>query len=177
MSGNLTDDSTAKAGGKWAVRDMNARRMIDGKVQARTHEILPGVFYALVFNEDTFMPEEHARRFLVDKAFQVTAPSGNLVPALDPEASSRVIPNMLRPNQIIADVSELTQEALLTRALMAPGAPKFTSRTKRDTLIEFLLEENVRLGNERGGVDTAAGGDDGGLVEDMSEAAVEKMFS
>ncbi|CAB4144096.1 hypothetical protein UFOVP469_12 [uncultured Caudovirales phage] len=177
MSGNLTDDGATKASGKWAVRDMNARRMIDGKVQPRHHEILPGVFYALTFNQDAFMPEEHARRFLIDRAFQVTAPSGNIVPAMDPEASVRVLPNLLRPNQVIADVSELTHEALLTRALMAPGAPKFTSKTKRDTLIEFLLEENVRLGSARGASDADPAGGDDSSVEEMGADAVDKMFA
>lgn len=162
----------------WMVFDMNARTFKDGELVPRIHEIRPGVHYKLKFNEGTPMPEADARKFLIDPAFKVFSPDGHHVPALDATATQRVMPNMLKPDQVIAQLSELTTEALLTRALVAPGAPRFTASSKRETLIEFLLEDHVRAGGVARVAESASGTDDADLeLEDMDEDELDKLMS
>jgi len=165
----------AAANGLWRVRDMNARTVIGGEVLGRDHEILPGIIYKLFFDRDTPMPEEHARRFLVDPAFTVLAPDNTRLAPLSDQVKTRDLPPMLKPNQVIADLNELNQEALVNRSLIRPNAPKFTTRSKREAMIEFLLASYEAEGDA--GRPASGGGDDGdGELEEITGAAVDSLF-
>lgn len=166
------DGETQK--GMWRVRDQNARVVVGGKVVGRDHEILPGISYTLYFDQDTEMPEEHARRFLVDESFIVRAPDNTRLAPFSEQVKSRDLPPMLKPNQVIADLNELNQEALLNRALLKPGAPKFNIRSKRDAIIEFLISAHETEGPGARAVPTAE--DDEGDVEEIDQDAINKMF-
>jgi hypothetical protein len=177
MSGSVTipnrqDGDPLK--GQWRVRDQNARVVVAGQVVGRDHEILPGISYTLFFDRDTLMPEEHARRFLVDEAFIVRAPDNTRLAPFSEQVKSRDLPPVLKPNQVIADLNELNQESLLNRALLKPGAPKFNIRSKRDAIIEFLISAHEAEGP--GARAAPAAEDDDGDVEELDPDAVDKMF-
>lgn len=177
MSASLTmpDRGAAPPRGKWKVLDSNARVVVDGKVQGRVHEIRPGVFYTLFYNEGTAMPEEDARKFLIDKSFIVTDPDGERVAPLSEQATLRELPNRLKANQVIADLNELTQDALLNRALQKPNAPKFNGRSKRDMLVEFLLSAHEAEGGG-GGPMAGTDDDDAAELEEAEDADVDAIL-
>ena len=61
----------------------------------------------------------------------------------------RVAPAALAPQMVIANLDELTTEALVTRASVKPGGSRYTSITPREILINFLIEaehvaQNIR---------------------------------
>jgi hypothetical protein len=171
---NRANDHAA-ANGQWRVRDTNARTVIGGEVLGRDHEILPGISYKLFFDRDTPMPEEHARRFLVDPAFLVLAPDNTRLVPLSDQVKSRDLPPTLKPNQVIADLNELNAEALVNRCLIRPNAPKFNVRSKREAMIEFLLSSYEAEGDA--GRPASTGSDDGdGELEEVEGADVDKLF-
>lgn len=135
--------SDERPAGHWGVRDTNARMLDDkGEPMPRTHEPVRGKTYQLHFDRETFMPEEHARKFLRDPAFLVTDEIGEPVASLNVEALKRTNPTGLLPtNMVIASLEELTQTALMTRCSQRPRAPKFNGDTTRETMIRFLQDE------------------------------------
>ena len=134
-------------GVSWAVKDSNARRRDTktGAIMPRTHQALSGREYPLTAQEPTYMPEADARGFLKDEAFWVYDQQGNRVLPLATQALLRDVPKKLDPNMVIADLSELTQEALVTRAAQLPGAPGFTHETPRSRLISFITHAQGKV--------------------------------
>ena len=146
-SGTTPDEKTVVR--LWSVCDKNARQEIDGKIIPRLHEAAPGTTYKLFFNEFTKMPEHHARTFLRDEAFEVHDEHDQRVRPLSEDAMLRVAPAALAPQMVIANLDELTTEALVTRASVKPGGSRYTSITPREILINFLIEaehvaQNIR---------------------------------
>lgn len=179
MSASITVPNRAQeqasANGSWRVRDTNARTVTGGEVVGRDHEILPGISYRLFFDRDTLMPEEHARRFLIDSSFIVLAPDNTRLVPLSEQVKTRDLPPMLKPNQVIADLNELTAEALVNRSLIRQNAPKFNTKSKREAMIEFLLSSYEAEGDA--GRPASGGGDDGdGELEEITGAAVDGLF-
>lgn len=145
MASASTAAPTLRPPGYWGVRDTNARVLDDdGNPKPRVHEAVKGKMYSLRFDQDTFMPEEHARKFLKDASFEVTDAEGDIVAPLSSQSLSRRMPDALAPGVVIASLEELTLEALLTRAAQRPRTPKFTAETKRDLIISFLYDEFER---------------------------------
>lgn len=167
-------DAGSTPQGKWRVRDTNARVVHDGKVQGRTHEILPGISYTLYFDTDTPMPEEHARRFLIDEAFIVLTPDGTRLVPFSEQVKSRDLPPSLKANQVVASLDELTHDALMNRSLLKPGAPKFSKRTSREVMIEFLTGAHEAEGEGRRAAD---GGDDADDLEEMNPNEVDSLLT
>ena len=170
---------TERPPGWWGVRDSNARMLDEnGEPKSRGHEPVRGKIYQLRFDTETFMPEDHARKFLRDEAFLVTDALGEPVASLNKEALKRNIPNDALPaNMVIASLEELTQTALMTRCAQRPRAPKFTSDSSRETMIRFLKDEFVADG---AGIEPSAagteGGDELGDVEDMDESTAQRLL-
>jgi hypothetical protein len=136
MTGNVRKD------GEWAVYDMNARTPDPdnrGRFKPRIHEARMGVAYALAADEPCYMPESDARVFLKDSAFRVLDANDRLVAALDAAQMSRTPPTTLDPDKVVANLAELTDEALLTRVALMPGGYRYTSAAPRDVLIEALI--------------------------------------
>lgn len=128
--------------GEWAVFDTNARQPDPGKpgeTLPRTHEARMGVAYPLRFDKPCYMPESDARVFLKDPAFKVVDADGRHVPSLDPAQMSRVVAETLPPEMVIANLAELTDEALLTRVAQIGGGYRYTSAAPREVLIEALI--------------------------------------
>ena len=113
---------------------------IDPNAPPRRHQILVDgglVTYEFSPGVPTRMPEAHAMKFLASgfpvvdekdrsvKGFRKSEPDGS-VPAL-------------APDEVIASLDELTQEALLVRAQAAPGGEAFKRGAKKSDLIDFLV--------------------------------------
>lgn len=113
------------------VRDKNAT------IGPRIHD-MPGARYALKAHEDTEVPEKHALLFLRDEAFEVRDDTGNLLASAGHLANERDANRVLASDETIARYEELTAAALLSRAVLRPGAGEFTRKTPRAELIEFL---------------------------------------
>lgn len=166
-AGNVQED------GDWAVFDSIARQIDDKtqEVMPRAHEPRLGHIYKLRFDLPCFMPESDARVFLKDPAFIVQNAEGDKVPPLSKQAQQRVKPTTLEPNMVIADLNELTTDALLTRAAQRQGGQKFSRETRREALIRFLLDGNAEHDHatapHRAAIAAPAGDDVG--VEDMEE--------
>lgn len=171
-SGTTPDEKAAVR--QWSVRDKNARQELDGKIVARLHEAAPGSTYKLYFNEFTAMPEHHARTFLRDEAFEVLDEHGQRVRPLSEDAMLRVAPAALAPQMVIANLDELTSEALVTRASIKPGGSRYTSVTPREILINFLIDAEAAAQNTRRSDAGVGGGDvDDWVTDDTVKNALE----
>lgn len=159
MAKAATDETEAPKTQLWGVRDTNAREEIEGKIRPRIHEAVPGTTYPLVFNEYKYMPEAHARVFLRDAAFDVIDQHGVKVRAMSDDGKLRIAPSVLAPHLVIANVDELTIESLVTRASIKPGGARFTTATPRDVVIQFLIDAERAIQENRRSDNTAASGD------------------
>lgn len=145
MAAGKFEAGNAKQDGYWAVFDTIARQ-IDDKTQEiipRTHESFSGRQWKLRNDMPCWMPETDARIFLKHPAFIVWNSDAEVIPALHLQAMERKQPEMLAPNLVIAELNELTGEALLTRAAQKQGGNKFSAETRREALILFLLDGNT----------------------------------
>lgn len=130
-----------QAEGEWAVYDANAYLLDDdGKTKGRTHTVRAGKNYTLYNDKPCWMPEADARSFLKDTAFTVWNEREEVVPSLKQQALDRNQPKKLPPNMVIADLDELTNDALLTRAAQMQGGQVFTQDTRREALVRFLQD-------------------------------------
>ena len=135
----------------------------------RSHEIITGMdgdiaitkSYEFTPHQRVEMPFEHAVKFLPHDAFIVTK---------DEEGKERFDPTpskpsegatiKIAPNQVIANLSELTVDALVIRSNQVAGGEKLRKQDGKDTLIAFLTEQaeaNPERSHEETGED---GGDD-----------------
>jgi hypothetical protein len=148
-------------GGKWAVMDMNATR------KPRRHQpVVDGPEYQLNAKTPKEMPREHAVKFLSDPSFKVFNEYGAHVPDLPSAESLRAGQDRkitLAPNEVVAKLHELTDEAVLTRCQRFPNGERLTKRTKRADLEDFLIEAMQRRAK---GVPDEKIGADAGLEDD-----------
>lgn len=144
MAAGKFEAGNAKQDGYWAVFDTIARQINDDtqEVMPRTHESFSGRQWKLRNDIPCWMPEADARIFLKHPAFIVWNGDEEVVPALHLQAMERKQPELLAPNLVIAELNELTSEALLTRAAQK-GGQRFSSETRREALILFLLDGNT----------------------------------
>lgn len=140
-----------KAAKPWTVFDSNA------KSEPRVHEPIAGVEYRLSNSEPTQMPKEHALVFLIDPAFRVFDSSGQQMQAL-PKVTMNVATGgiILRPGQVVANFSELTDEALASRVMRIPGGKDLID-DGREAIMEALASHSIDR--------SRAGPDDGGMVD------------
>jgi len=174
MAGDKKND------GDWAVFDTLAREIDEktGDTKPRVHAAREGKNYKLSNDKPCWMPEADARVFLKDSAFLVLNENEEVVPALNAQALDRKLPEHLAANLVIADLNELTAEALVTRAAQKLGGQRFSLDTRRDALIRFLTDGNVehaRAVTPQRQIPQGTGDED---VEDMDEGdpSVAKML-
>lgn len=170
--------------GEWAVFDMNARNVTEnGDTKPRVHQSRLGKSWKLYFDKPCYMPEAEARVFLKDPSFRVLNHAGEEVPCLQAAQISRKLPDRLPPDMVVANVAELTMDALLTRAAQRAGGNKFTATSARTAIIDFLID-GVKS-DERGALrrlnndGAAAGGPaeaTGMDVDDMDDEMARKML-
>ncbi len=117
----------------------------DGKTPiTRTHcQIVDGVETPFTFyhGKKTEMPTGVAMKFLKIPEFIVTGHDGKRVERTpdQPDEHSRK-PFMLRDDQVVADLSELAEEALWKRCQQAVGGEKIGRDTSRGIKIDFLIK-------------------------------------
>lgn len=177
MAGDKKND------GDWAVFDTLARELDDktGETKPRVHSPREGKNYKLFNDKPCWMPEADARVFLKDAAFLVLNSDEEMVPSLNKQALERKLPERLAANLVIADLAELTAEALVTRAAQKLGGQRFSLDTRREALIRFLADGHVeqeRTIAAQRRIPEDVPGDDAGEVEEMDEGdpSVAKML-
>ena len=123
----------ASAKNMWQVRDLNAT------AGPRTH-VIQGTSYHLSAESFHPMSQEHAAFFLKDEAFQVKNAQGEILPPMPKGAVDSGKPEgpKLAPGTVIANLEELTREALYARARALPGRDAVTTQMTKPDLIEFL---------------------------------------
>lgn len=114
------------------------------KVGTRTHELIDpeGVLvqYSFAPGVPTSVPEWAAQRFIANPdGFIVKTDKGMTISKNHFQADATGEYIQLATNQVIASLDELTNAALLLRALQAGG--KFKKGAKTPELIAFLLEK------------------------------------
>lgn len=125
------------------VRDLNA---IDAP---RTHDLTDqdGRVTAYTFHprQHTAVPLTVATRWLVgNNGFEVLGPDGQVLKLVQqPQDAAGGRGLVLRPDQVIASLDELTQDALIARAAAKGG--KFTKASGKKAVVEFLLAGGVPL--------------------------------
>ncbi len=115
-----------------------------------THEARSGQAYDLYSNKDCEMPLEDAYTFLIDKAFEVKGPGGEIIrPPSTKSAAGRI---ELDDDEVIANLEELTNDALLKRCKRYDGSGGIRINTRKDEKIAFLIEQSskVEYGTARG---------------------------
>lgn len=164
-----------RAPGEWAVFDRNARYpdpKEPGKFLARIHDSALGISWPLRANEPCYMPEAHARAFLKDQAFRVLNADDEEMASLAQAQQQRRVPtNQLAPHLVVADLHELTTDALLTRAAQMPESRRITSSSTRETIINFLREAHASV--SVGGAKPGDGAGDG--IEQDAGVDIEDM--
>ena len=140
--------------------------VIDGKV----------ISYTFKAQERTKMPFAHAMKFLKHDWMEVTDENGRpykAAPGVELDAAG--MPTItLPPDQVIANLNELTKEALRIRVHAEPGGEKFTKRVSIDKLIAFLIESRGAGTDEE--PEPPSAGDEASEPVDMNPAEDENFF-
>lgn len=145
---------------RWGVADLNATAFKPGtnEIMPRVHDVAPGVRVELFSDRETFMDEKYARLFMKDEAFIVRNADGIIVKALSEAQLARVAPQeKLAPNLVIADLDELTTQALEDRAKLHPSSGDLPADADRALLIDFLTGLFRASSTRRRGNDDAVG--------------------
>lgn len=131
-----------KKGPMWAVIDRNATVLKPNstEIAPRVHDLAPGVRVELYSDKKAAVEEKYARLFLKDPSFVVYDAEGNEVRGLDEMQIQRVAPQAALPaDKVIADLTELTDAALLTRCMVHPKATDLPPSPDRALMLDFLL--------------------------------------
>lgn len=137
----MPSDTASERPQRWGVSDMNATAFKPGtnEIMPRVHDVAPGVRLELYSDRETFTEEKFARLFLKDDAFVVRNPDGQVIRPLSEEQMARVAPQeKLAANLVIADLNELTDDALKDRAMVHPRSSELPTDADRALLIDFL---------------------------------------
>jgi hypothetical protein len=117
----------------------------DGKTRiTRTHcQIVDGIEmpFSFTHGQPTEMPASVAMKFLKIPEFVVTGHDGKRVARTpdQPDEHSRK-PFVLRDDQVVADLSELTEDALWRRCQQAQGGERLGRDAGRGRMTDFLVK-------------------------------------
>lgn len=147
----------------FTVYDLNAKAGGPGRIheiitEMRGDEVISTKSYELFSDRPCEMPEEHALKFLRDKAFVVMDNRGKRVEPVEIKdiTSAKM---RLEDNEVIAKLEELTREALLKRAKVMPGSEDVKASDTKETLVSFLVRkarEKFKVGVSRGSENAVA---------------------
>lgn len=152
---------------KWAVVDTNATvfKPNSTELAPRVHDLAPGVRVELYSDKQTPVDERWARLFLKDPSFIVYDGYGNVVKGLDEQQMMRMAPQeRLPPDRVIADITELTDAALLTRCSVHPKFADLPPNPDRALMLDFLNGVFVASYTPGGGSDDRLIADDGSAL-------------
>lgn len=112
------------------------------------HQARSGANYELSSQEPCEMPLEDAYTFLVDPAFEVRDSRGRIIrpPSTKKVEGGRVL---LEDNEVIANLEELTKDAMLKRCKRHEGSDDIKISTSKDDMVAFLTA-HARIRNEAG---------------------------
>lgn len=99
--------------------------------------------YSLNCDTPTTMPLDHAMQFLKEPAFTVTDENGEVIKPLPVHKDGGIGSLVLKQDEVIANLSELSREALYKRCKALPGADAITDKSKAQTYIDFLIAKNA----------------------------------
>jgi len=125
----------------WSVIDLNAVALMPNsdQIAPRIHDTRPGRRWPLRSDVGCPMPEQDARMFLKDPAFVVRDNRDEIVVGLAGRQIERTPPKeMLPPRIVMADLDELTDAALLTRAAVHPAFTTLPPKPDRALMVDFL---------------------------------------
>lgn len=151
----------------YLVEDLAVPAPLHGKEAVRTHEFLEdgvAVPFDFYYRKPTKVPVQHALRLVGNQDFVVRTESGKILKP-KPKAAGGMQAT-LAPNQVVAELDELTASALFTRASKMKGGDKLDPEKSysRTELIEFIM---------CGDVDPDADAGDGDLVDMDDEEHLE----
>jgi len=134
--------------GMWAVFDLNAKR------SPRVHTpIGDGPAYQLKADTPTWMPSAHAAKFLSDPSFVVLDEKKiqiNNIPHADSlRAGESATILDLEPDEVVAKLGELSDQALLARANRLPGGEVYAPDASRSELEAFCSTTRTSLNRGR----------------------------
>lgn len=116
----------------------------------RVHQIiLNGEVTDVIFNygEDKFLPESVAMKFSKE-GFRIVHPENDAEVEIPREIPVGA-PVQLRPDEVIARYTELSFEALRTRAVILPGGEKFIQEgVNIQDMIDFLMGKEPTIDGE-----------------------------
>lgn len=177
------ETQAAKEPIKYLVYDTTARTG-----QPRNHDIIVQTYadgrepdvktYALSSEKATEMPMDHALKFLVDPAFRVERPDGQVIMP-PPKQVAGVGLQELPVDQTVAAYNELTRVALYKRCKMAAGGEKITDKSTVQEMADFLIAgrrkamEVHSTADEQELAARMAGGDLGGAAD---QSTLDSMF-
>lgn len=113
---------------------------------ARVHELAPGKRFTLKADEDTEVPYALANRLVGIDGFlvQMRTPDGNVIPLCHQKADDAGGGQAtIRADQVIADLTELTAEALARRCNQAVPDAKYHARSSRGEMVNALMTAAV----------------------------------
>lgn len=137
-------DTNAKAGGQGRIHEIIT--------EMRGDEVISTKSYVLFSDRACQMPEEHALKFLRDKAFVVMDDKAKQVKPVEVKEITGV-KMRLEPDETIAKFEEMTRESLLRRAKVLPGSEELKASDDKETIIAFLVrkaKEKLKIGVARG---------------------------
>ncbi|KKL65181.1 hypothetical protein LCGC14_2157560 [marine sediment metagenome] len=119
------------------------------RYHTRKHEIIVDgrtLEYEFKFAHATPMPFSHAMKFLHIQSFECRHPDGTLIPPLPnlAEQSNSGAAPVLRPSQVIAELDELSDDALVRRCNAISGGEQMSVTSGKDSLVRFLLNRETR---------------------------------
>lgn len=94
--------------------------------------------------EPTRMPYAHGMKFLHIPSFEVRHLDGTLIPPLPNLAEQGNGVLALRASQVIAELDELSEEALVRRCNAISGGERMLVSNGKDSLVRFLLNREIR---------------------------------
>jgi hypothetical protein len=142
------DMHTAEASAEptYTVEDRTMLVLPVGDPTVRRHEIMAGdrlATHAFTRAERTKMPLSHALKFLGIADMEVRDDKGAVIGLKPTDAVDGKSGMVLRPGQIIADLAELTREALVNRVEGKPGHEALGRSPSKGDLIAFLTAPMV----------------------------------
>lgn len=177
---NPKPDESAKAKAS-PPKTLFVRDTLSFPGQKRMHDVIVSMrngepeikVYGLSSDVGTEMPIEHALKFLKDKAFVVEDAKGNRIEPVPVEKEGGIGNNFLKPDEVIANLSELTTTALFKRVKVTAGSEEITDKASREEMIAFLVKKATPVTSNNSGVAQAmaAAGVDG-----MSQAEIDKLL-
>jgi len=101
------------------------------------------ITYELWRDKRVPMPMEHAMKFLKEKAFHVFGSDGRRIEPITQIDPSKPL-SQLADHEVIANLNELSRDALFRRVKVIPGSEDISHNAKADELVAFLIDWKKR---------------------------------